>query len=89
MITQSVNCIQEKEGIKRPQLFHEARIYKHLQGGVGIPKLYWVGEEAGLRVMILELLGPSLEDLLFACKKKLSIPTALTIAEQLVNIIYK
>ncbi len=70
--------------MKRPQLMHEARIYKNLQGGAGIPKFFWAGEEAGYKVMVMERLGPSLEDLLFTCKNRFTLPTVVALADQLV-----
>ena len=31
---------------------NEARICKHLQGGPGIPRFYWAGEEGNQIIMI-------------------------------------
>ncbi len=62
----------------------EASAYKVLQGVAGIPKLIWVGNEGGYNVMVMELLGPSLDSLMRMCEKHLSLPTVLMLAEQMV-----
>jgi len=62
----------------------EATIYKALQGKPGIPKLLWSGTEGHFNGMATELLGPSLETLLQACKKPFSLGTTLMIADQMV-----
>lgn len=62
----------------------EAKIYKLLQGIPGIPKLYWTGSEGNNHVMVMELLGPSLESILKKIGKPFSIPTLLNVAEQAV-----
>jgi len=38
-----------------------------LQGGLGFPAVHWFGVEGDYNVMVMDLLGPSLEDLLKFC----------------------
>jgi len=59
-------------------------VYQLLQGGIGIPKLYWCGTEGDCNIMVMELLSCSLADLMELCGNKFSMPTILGIAEQLV-----
>lgn len=53
----------------------------------GIPKLYYCGTEGDYNVLVLELLGPNLEDIMNYCDKILSLKTVIMIADQLVKII--
>jgi casein kinase I homolog HRR25 len=66
-------------------LEYEARVYKSLAGGVGIPFVRWFGTECDYNAMVLDLLGPSLEDLFNFCNRKFSLKTVLLLADQLIS----
>ncbi|RXM33834.1 Casein kinase I isoform delta [Acipenser ruthenus] len=70
---------------KHPQLHIESKIYKMMQGGVGIPTIKWCGAEGDYNVMVMELLGPSLEDLFNFCSRKFSLKTVLLLADQMIS----
>lgn len=70
---------------KCPQLFYEYKLYKILQGGVGIPQAYWFGVDGEFNVMVMDLLGPSLEDLFVTSKMRFSLKTVLMIGEQMIR----
>ncbi|KAI9219626.1 casein kinase [Blastocladiella britannica] len=70
---------------KHPQLEYEARVYRALAGGVGIPFVRWFGTELEYNAMVMDLLGPSLEDLFNFCKRKFSLKTVLLLADQLLS----
>ncbi|GLC46182.1 Casein kinase 1-like protein 8 [Pleodorina starrii] len=70
---------------RHPQLLYESKLYKILQGGVGIPNLRWYGIEGEYNVMVIDLLGPSLEDLFNFCGRKFSVKTVLMLADQMIS----
>lgn len=70
---------------KHPQLHIESKIYKMMQGGVGIPTIKWCGAEGDYNVMVMELLGPSMEDLFNFCSRKFSLKTVLLLADQMIS----
>ncbi|KAB2029123.1 hypothetical protein ERO13_D05G138200v2 [Gossypium hirsutum] len=70
---------------KHPQLMYESKLYKILQGGTGIPNVRWFGIEGDYNVLVMDLLGPSLEDLFNFCSRKLSLKTVLMLADQMIN----
>uniref|UniRef100_A0A673J0U1 non-specific serine/threonine protein kinase n=1 Tax=Sinocyclocheilus rhinocerous TaxID=307959 RepID=A0A673J0U1_9TELE len=70
---------------KHPQLHIESKFYKMMQGGVGIPSIKWCGAEGDYNVMVMELLGPSLEDLFNFCSRKFTLKTVLLLADQMIS----
>ena len=51
----------------------------------GIPKIHWYGREQGYNILAMDMLGPSLQDLLTYCGGRFSLKTILMIADQLVR----
>jgi serine/threonine protein kinase len=68
---------------KHPQLLRETKIYRSLNGVVGIPSVRWFGTEGDYNVMVIDLLGKSLEDLFNDCGRRFNLKTVLILADQL------
>lgn len=70
---------------KFPQLVYEAKLYKMFKDGGGIPKIQWYGLEGDYNVMVMDLLGPSLEHLYKHHEKQLSLKSVLIAADQILS----
>merc|ERR1719262_1712123 len=68
---------------RHPQLAYEYKVYRILAGGVGIPNVHWFGKEGDYNVMVMDILGPSLEDLFNFCSRRFTMKTVLMLADQM------
>jgi hypothetical protein len=53
----------------------------------GIPNVYYFGQEGLHNILVIDLLGPSLEDLFDHCHRRFSIKTVVMVAKQMASII--
>ena len=75
----------ERSDTSLPQLEYESKLYRYLAGGTGIPKVRWYGTEGGYNLMVMDLLGKSLEDLFNSCSRRFSVKTVLMLGEQMLR----
>ncbi len=77
----------EPRKTEAPQLRDEYRTYKHLNGSYGIPNAYYFGQEGLHNILVIDLLGPSLEDLFDWCGRRFSVKTTVQVAVQMISLI--
>ncbi|CAN8070479.1 unnamed protein product [Agarophyton chilense] len=77
----------ERNSSKHPQLYYENRVYKWLNNGssqpiAGIPKCRFFGTMSSYNMLVMDYLGPSLEDCLNECGRRMSLKSVLMIGIQ-------
>lgn len=79
-------CAVKMERVdKKPQrLMYEYRVYSLLLNEVGFPRIYHYGTEGEYNCMVMQLLGPSLDDILQK-RGTLSVVSVCLIADQLLQ----
>ena len=83
----AIKC-ESIKGKNHQRLKYESSVLKYLQGGkypppIGIPALYDFLTSENYFYMMMELLGPSLEDLFDICHNKFSLKTILSLGDQM------
>ncbi|KAL5112198.1 Casein kinase I isoform alpha [Taenia crassiceps] len=75
----------ERNSARHRQLVYESKIYRILNGGIGIPRLRWCGSQFDHYFLVMDLLGPSLEDLFLFCARRFTNKTVLMLADQMLS----
>eukprot|EP01029_Cantina_marsupialis_P005967 TRINITY_DN1649_c0_g1_i1.p1 TRINITY_DN1649_c0_g1~~TRINITY_DN1649_c0_g1_i1.p1 ORF type:complete len:765 (+),score=193.33 TRINITY_DN1649_c0_g1_i1:151-2445(+) len=75
----------ESDDYDSPQLGIEKKVYDSLRGKKGVPQVMWYGNHNDHICLIMDLLGPSLEELYNYCSRKISIRSVLRIGMQLIE----
>ncbi|KAL1674451.1 kinase-like protein [Schizophyllum commune] len=83
--SQTVAIKFEPRKAEAPQLRDECRSYRILAGSVGIPTIHHFGQEGLHNILVIDLLGPSLEDLFDMCGRKFSVKTVCMAARQMIT----
>ncbi|SAM00581.1 hypothetical protein [Absidia glauca] len=70
-----------------PQLRLEYDIYRRLEGIEGIPKVHYFGVEGIDYCLVMDLLGPSLEDLFEMCGRRFSLKTVVGLGKDMLTLL--
>jgi serine/threonine protein kinase len=75
----------EPAGAPHPQVVYEAKLYRALGAEPGIPNLHWAGVDGESNVLVVDLLGSSLQSLMDSCGNTLSLKTVLKLGDQMIS----
>ncbi|KAH8238662.1 hypothetical protein KR038_006274, partial [Drosophila bunnanda] len=69
----------------KPHILNEYKMYRTLGHGLGIPRVFNCFTEQDVNVLVMELLGPSLNDLFEFCEHRFSVKTVAMLADQMIE----
>ncbi|KAI8137358.1 kinase-like domain-containing protein [Fennellomyces sp. T-0311] len=72
---------------RQPQLQDEHKIYGLLAGAPGFPNTYYYGNEGGYNILVMDLLGPNLDELFDMCGRQFTPKTVAMIAKRLLRLL--
>lgn len=85
-------AVKVEDNKKAQRVYNEYKIYKHLREQkfiTGLPKIYDYLQSPDYNIMVMQLLGPSLEDLFVERNKKFKLSTIFLLANQLIYLLEK
>jgi len=68
-----------------PQLAYEYKVCRLYAKSDGVPRVHYFGKEGGRNLMVMQLLGASLEDVFVRCKRQFQLRTVLALADQMLR----
>eukprot|EP00917_Polyrhabdina_sp_WS-2016_P026576 GHVP01056997.1.p1 GENE.GHVP01056997.1~~GHVP01056997.1.p1 ORF type:complete len:306 (+),score=48.08 GHVP01056997.1:47-964(+) len=74
----------ENVNLKNPMIILEGKNYAKMAGLPGIPKLYWYGVEKKVAALVIQVMGPSLDDMFRVQNGNLSLKTICLLGDQLI-----
>ena len=84
--TKNVYAVKlENKDAKYPQLANEYKIYRKMELEEHIPNVYYYGTEGDKNVLVMDLLGPSIEEHFKKRCRRLSVKTVLMLAIQMIT----
>jgi hypothetical protein len=75
----------EKSTVKSSVIGEEVKIMSNLKGGLGVPEVFWYGKYDDYKVMVMDLLGPSLDKFFKVCERKFSLETTVNLGIEMIN----
>lgn len=69
------------------QLTFESKVYRYLSDGINIPSAKLFNIDATRKALVMELLGPSLEDLHRKCGRRFTLKTVCILADQMLSLL--
>ena len=85
-------AVKVEDNKKAQRVYNEYKIYKHLHDKkfvVGLPQIYDYLRSTDYNIMVMQLLGLSLEDLFVEYKRKFKLSTIFLLANQLISLLEK
>jgi len=76
--------LEWKRAEKTNKLMSEVQFYEDLQNDIGIPRVRWSGSKGEYNIMVLDVLGPSLDNL-FKKRKRFSVKSVCMLAKQMID----
>jgi casein kinase 1 len=71
-----------------PILPYEYQVYCALGRQNWLPITYWMGQDGGAHVMVLQRLGANLEQIHRVCRGRFSLKTVLMLADKMVRFVW-
>lgn len=75
----------EKSSVKHSVIKDEMKILQDLSGGEGIPNIYYYGQIDEYKVLVMDLLGPSLDKFYKISDKKLTLETTVNFGIEMIH----